>query len=157
MPKTNFSFTDEAIAEIATAVIDTSFPYADWGHAAHFALALWLLRNPDVLEAEGGIEAILRRYNAAVGIPDVPTRGYHATITTASMCAAQWFVSNHEPDTGLAEILDELMQGEPGEPKWLLRYWSKEKLDSLPARRAWLEPDLMPLPYAKSRIVTEGQ
>jgi len=32
-------------------------------------------------------------------------------------------------------------------PNWLLEYWSRERLMSVDARRAWLEPDLKALPF----------
>ena len=141
------ALTDEAIARIALDVLNTTYPYADWDHAAHFALALWLLRNPGVLAAQGGIKTILQRYNKAVGIPDIPTRGYHETITTASMRAAAWFLARHGKAAKVSVVLADLMRGEPGDPKWLLTYWSEPHLLSLSARRDWVEPDLLPFPY----------
>jgi hypothetical protein len=138
---------DAAIAKVARAVLDTTFPYALWGHSAHFAAALWLLRNPEVLEREGGMEAILRRYNKAVGVPDLPTRGYHETITAASMRAAQFFLEKHGKNAKLSEVLQNLMESEPGNSKWLLSYWTEESLMSPSARYGWLEPDLTPFPY----------
>lgn len=93
------------------------------------------------------MEAILRRYNRAVGIPDIPTRGYHDTITTASMRAAPWYLGKHAPNASLADVLADLMSGELGDPKWLLTYWSEESLMSLEARRGWVEPDLRELPF----------
>lgn len=147
MDSTEIALSDESISRIARDVLDTTYPYSEWGHAAHFAVALWLLRHPDVLAAQGGIKAILRRYNVSVGIPDVPTRGYHETITAASMRAAAWFLAKHDEGTTLATVLADLMSSEPGEPNWLLAYWSKPLLESLRAQREWLEPDLLPFPY----------
>lgn len=43
------SLSDDTIAAIASGVLDTTHPYADWGHAEHFAAALYLLRHPQVL------------------------------------------------------------------------------------------------------------
>jgi len=39
------------------------------------------------------------------------------------------------------------MQSPFGNKDWLLAYWSKERLFSVEARRAWVEPDLAPLPF----------
>ncbi|WP_156427320.1 hypothetical protein [Novosphingobium sp. Fuku2-ISO-50] len=39
---------DDAIERTARAMIDCSLPKAQWTHAAHFAVALWILRHrPD--------------------------------------------------------------------------------------------------------------
>lgn len=140
-------FDAAAIERIARGVLDLSLPYEAWGHTAHFAAALWLLRHPPVLEAAGGMEAILRRYNKAVGVPDIPTRGYHDTITRASMRAACHVLARHAPDTPLDLVLTDLMEAEFGRPTWLLAYWRETLLMSLPARRSWVEPDLAAFPY----------
>lgn len=39
------SHDDETIERVAHGVLDTTWPYAEWSHAAHFAAALWLLRS----------------------------------------------------------------------------------------------------------------
>jgi hypothetical protein len=40
-----------------------------------------------------------------------------------------------------------LLATEWGRSDWLLTYWSKSLLFSVAARRAWVEPDLRPLPF----------
>ncbi len=138
---------DVAITHIAVSVLDLTHPYAEWDHTAHFALAVWLLRHPRLLDAVGGIEAVLKRYNTSVGIPDIPSRGYHATITMASMRAAATFLARHEAVTPLSVVLDALMRAEPGDPDWLHAYWRRETIASGDAKAAWHEPDIKALPY----------
>jgi hypothetical protein len=138
--------SDAEIERVARALLDRTLPYAEWTHAAHFAAALWLLRHPDVLFAHGGIEPVIRRYNEAVGVPNSDKRGYHATITIASLQgAAQWLAA--QPGDALAAVHAALMVSPLGRPRWLLEHWSEARLMSVAARRAWLEPDLAPLPY----------
>jgi len=144
---------DDAITNVAIGVLDLTFPYANWGHEEHFALAIWLLRHPRILSAVGGIEAVLKRYNAAVGIPDIPSRGFHATITLASMRAAAAFLAQYNSDAHLSCVLSNLMSSEPGDPDWLHRYWRRETIASLMAKAAWLEPDIRPLPYPSIQIL----
>jgi hypothetical protein len=126
---------DSSIDRIALGVIDCSHPYTEWDHQAHFAWAVWMLRHPEISASQGDIETILRRYNKAVGIPDIPTRGYHATITIASVCAASAFLRGR-PQAPLSIVLGALMSGEPGSPAWLTSYWTEDRLMSLEARRA---------------------
>ena len=44
-------------------------------------------------------------------------------------------------------IANALMKTNFANPNWLLEYWTRERLMSVDARRAWLEPDLKPLPF----------
>ena len=141
------TLTEADIARVAAGVLDLSHPYAEWTHAAHFAAALWLLRHPHVLLDRGGMEPVIRRYNEAVGVPNSDTRGYHATITEASLRASAQALAEAGPDTPLAPILAALLASPLGQSRWLLAHWSEPRLMSRAARRGWLEPDRAPLPY----------
>lgn len=68
---------DDAIERLASKVIDRSMPKAEWTHAAHFATALWLLRNrPDIATAVE-IREIITRYNEATNTANTDASGYH--------------------------------------------------------------------------------
>lgn len=142
------TLTESDIERIAAGVLDLTHPYAEWSHAAHFAAALWLLRHANVLRRNGGFEPIIRRYNEAMGVPNNDTRGYHATITEASLRAAVNFLGDAQPNAPLASILAALLTSQLGQPRWLLAHWSEPRLMSIEARRRWLEPDLATFPYA---------
>ena len=90
---------------------------------------------------------VIRRYNEAVGVPNSDTRGYHATITEASLRATAQALAEAGPDAPLAPVLAALLASPLGQSRWLLAHWSEPRLMSLAARRGWLEPDLAPLPY----------
>ena len=49
------------------------------------------------------------------------------------------------PGRPLHEILDMLLASPLGDSKWLMTYWSRERLFFVEARRGWLAPDLKPL------------
>jgi hypothetical protein len=133
--------SDDDIARIAAGVIDRTLPKPEWTHAAHFACALWMLAHRD---APAEMPALIRAYNEATGVANTDTEGYHETITQASLrAAATWL----RPGVGLSETLAALLAGDHGRSDWLLRYWSKPVLFSPQARRAWVEPDLQPLPF----------
>ena len=141
------SLTEADIERIAAGVLDRTHPYAEWTHAAHFAAALWLLRNAKTLRQHGGMEPVIRSYNEAVGDPNGETRGYHATITEASLRAAAHLLAGAGPEAPLAPLLAVLLASPLGQSRWLLDHWSEAYLMSPAARRAWLAPDLAPLPY----------
>jgi hypothetical protein len=139
-------FTDDSeINRIASGVLDLSLPKAEWTHAAHFALALWLLRHRDDVPAI--IPDIIRGYNEATGVQNTNAAGYHETITQASVRAAAWFASGYAPDHPLFDIANRLMTSELGRSDWLMTYWSKDRLFTPEARRDWVEPDLKALVF----------
>ncbi len=141
------TLTEADIERIAKGVLARTHPYAEWTHAAHFAAALWLLRHPEILRQHGGMEPVIRGYNLAVGVPNSDTRGYHATITEASLRATAQALADAGPGAPLAPLLAALLASPLGQSRWLLAHWSEPRLMSLEARRGWLEPDLAPLPY----------
>ncbi|MGZ3299156.1 MAG: hypothetical protein ACXU8O_09080, partial [Asticcacaulis sp.] len=53
----------------------------------------------------------------------------------------------HHDGLPLHEVVDRLMALPLGRPDWLMTYWSRERLFSSEARRAWVAPDLKPLPF----------
>jgi hypothetical protein len=139
------SLSDTEIEHIGRGLLDRSLPKVEWTHAAHFAAALWLLRQHD-MHADRDMPRMIRAYNEATGVPNTDTSGYHETITLGSLRAARaWLVSR--PGVALHEALRQLLVSEYGRPDWLLAYWSKPVLFSAAARRAWIEPDLQPLPF----------
>jgi hypothetical protein len=143
------TLTEADIERIALGVLDLTHPYAEWTHAAHFAAALWLLHNPEVLRSHGGMGPVIRRYNVAVGVPNTDTNGYHATITEASLRGAAHCLAEADPADSLAAVLAALLASPLGTSRWPLVYWSEEPLMSAPARRGWVEPDVARLPYPR--------
>jgi hypothetical protein len=137
--------SDAEIDRIGRGLLDRSLPKSEWTHAAHFAAALWLLRRPD-MHAMRDMPGLIRAYNQATGTPNTDTGGYHETITLGSLRAARAWLADR-PDMRLHEALAQLLASKYGRSDWLLAYWSAPVLFSVDARRAWVEPDLQPLPF----------
>ncbi|HEY6924421.1 MAG TPA: hypothetical protein VI653_13200 [Steroidobacteraceae bacterium] len=137
--------SDSEIDRIGRGLIDRSLPKAEWTHAAHFAAAFFLLRQPEI-DALRHMPGLIRAYNEATGVPNTDSSGYHETITIASLRAARaWLATRaHMP---LHAALNDLLANDCGRSGWLFEYWSKPLLFSVAARRAWVEPDLKPLPF----------
>ena len=137
---------DSEIARAGGKFLDRSLPKPEWTHAAHFAVTLWLVRHRPDLDLDKEMPNLIRAFNEATGTPNTDTGGYHETITRASLAAARAALAE-APSQPLREILDRLLDSPLGDSKWLLDYWSRERLFSVEARRRWLPPDLKPLPY----------
>lgn len=138
--------SDDEVSAIGRGLIDRTLPKAEWTHAAHFAAALWILTYRAEMDAAREMPAIIRAYNQATGVANTDTSGYHETITQASLRAARAFLAPRRRSP-LFMTCNALLASRLGEPDWLLDYWSRERLFSIEARRAWLDPDLQALPF----------
>lgn len=136
----SFPTSEADIERIARGLIDRTLPKPDWTHAAHFAAALWLLRERGTATFRD-MPPLIRAYNEATGVANTDTSGYHATITIASLRLARAWLAERS-GMALHAALAELLVSSFGRPDWLLAYWSRERLFSAAARRAWVEPDL---------------
>jgi hypothetical protein len=137
--------SDLEIERIGRGLIERTLPKPEWTHAGHFAAAFWVLTRPD-MNAMHDMPGLIRGYNESTGVHNTDTTGYHETITLASLRAARSWLSGR-PRLALFAALNELLASEYGRSEWLLAYWSKPLLFSVTARRAWVDPDLRPLPF----------
>jgi hypothetical protein len=137
---------DDEIAAIGSGLMDRTLPKSMWTHAAHFAATLWLMTHRPEMDVARELPGMIRAYNEATGGANTDTAGYHETITQASLRAARKFLNESLPRP-LYATCNALMVSPLGDPDWLLAYWSRERLFSLEARRAWVEPDLRELPF----------
>jgi hypothetical protein len=145
--RTFVSFSgDDEVAAIASGFLDRSLPKSQWTHAAHFATTLWLMTHRADIDLARELPGMIRAYNEATGGANTDTSGYHETITQASLRAARRFL-DESPPRPLFATCDALMESALGEPDWLLVYWSRERLFSVEARRAWVGPDLNEFPF----------
>jgi hypothetical protein len=134
--------TDSDIDRVGLGLIYRTLPKPEWTHAGHFAAALWLLRHRPDWELSGRMPPLIRAYNEATGVENTDTGGYHETITLASIAAAAAVLASRPSQAPLHEVVDALMAGPLGRSDWPLAYWSKQRLFSVEARRAWVAPDL---------------
>lgn len=135
--------TDDEIAATAHAMIACTLPKAAWTHAAHFAVALWLLQDRGAA-AYADMPGMIRRYNESVGGRNTDTEGFHETITRASLAVAAAALAARA-GAPLHAVLADMMAGPYGRSDWILTHWTRDVLFSVEARRAWVAPDLAPL------------
>jgi len=139
---TKYFSDDDAVERLARGVIDGSCPKAEWTHAAHFAVAFWILRHWPDRPAETVMPDIIRTYNEATGVRNTDTSGYHETITQASIRAARSFLGGYPASQPLHELIDLLMDTALGRSGWMLAHWTRERLFSVEARCGWVEQNL---------------
>lgn len=136
--------TDDEIEETVRGFLACTLPKDCWTHAAHFAVALWLLRDRGEAVARAHMPGLIRAYNESVGGRNTDSEGYHETITQASLTVAGQALAA-AGDAPLSVVLATMMAGPHGQSGWIFAHWTKARLMSPDARRAWLAPDLQPL------------
>jgi hypothetical protein len=136
---------DEDIRAIGTGLLARTLPREAWTHEAHLGACLWLLSERPDIDVDAEIADIIRGFNESVGGVNDDTQGYHDSITRAYVAGVRLFLSETAA-TGLAERVNAMLLSDVGRRDWPLRFYSRELLFSVPARRGFVEPDLAPLP-----------
>jgi len=138
--------SDEAVAHVGEGLIARTLPREEWTHEAHLAATTYLtLRRPEIdLDAE--LPGIIRGYNESVDGVNDDTQGYHDTITRAFLRGVRLFLEEADTHRPIHELVNELLHSPMGKRDWPLRFWSKERLMSVEARRSYVAPDLRAMP-----------
>jgi hypothetical protein len=121
-----------------------AIPIESWNHRAHLTVAYLLLRTHPVEIAIDRMRAGVQKYNAAHGIVQTPTGGYHETLTVAWMQVIHTTIGAYGPGDGP----DDFFAQHPHLlSKVMLRlFYTRPRIMSDAARYGWIEPDLAPLP-----------
>jgi hypothetical protein len=136
---------DDEIRALGEGLLACALPREAWTHEAHLGACLWLLTERPEVDVDAEIGGIIRRFNESVGGVNDDTQGYHDSITRTYVAGVRLFLST-TAETELAARVNALLRSDIGRRDWPLRFYSRELLFSIPARRAFVEPDLAPLP-----------
>lgn len=140
---------DEDIRAIGEGLLACTLPREVWTHEAHLGACLWLLTERPDVDVDTEIGGIIRRFNESVGGVNDDMQGYHDSITRAYVAGVRLFLAK-TAETGLAVRVNALLLSDMGRREWPLRFYSRELLFSVPARRGFVEPDLAPFPMLKA-------
>ena len=134
--------SDAEIEYLGEGLLACTLTRPEWTHEAHLAATAYLLlRRPDVdLDAE--LPGIIRRFNESVGGVNSDTEGYHETITRCFLHGVRVFLKEADLSLPLYALVNELLLSPMGRRDWPLRFYSRERLFSVEARRAYVEADL---------------
>ena len=136
---------DTDIRALGEGLLACTLPREAWTHEAHLGACLWLLSERPDIDIDAEIDTIIRRFNDSVGGVNDDTQGYHDSITRSYVAGVRLFLSGTK-ETGLAARVNAMLLSDVGRRDWPLRFYSRELLFSVAARRRFVEPDLAPLP-----------
>jgi hypothetical protein len=140
-------FADEAaVRRVGEGLLARTLPRAEWTHEAHLAATVWLVRERPGIALERELPGIIAAYNVSVGGVNDDTQGYHETITQLYIRTVRAFVAARPADEPVAATANALLLAEQGRRDWPLRFYSRDRLFSVEARRGWVAPDLLDLP-----------
>lgn len=131
-------------ATLVSAFEARTLPKPAWTHDAHVTVgAVFAFRHGRAAALER-LRAMIPAYNLSVGGENTDTAGYHDTITAyyagaAAHAAAE--AASEDEAVGRALASTHLTREAP------LRYWSREVLFSVAARRGFVAPDLAQPPF----------
>lgn len=138
---------DHDIRAIGEGLLARTLPREAWTHEAHLGACLWLISERPDIDVDAQIGAIIRGFNESVGGVNDDRQGYHDSITRAYVAGVRLFLSE-TGESELAARVNALLLSDMGRRDWPLRFYSRDLLFSVPARRGFVEPDLAPLPSA---------
>jgi hypothetical protein len=136
---------DTDIRALGESLLACTLPREAWTHEAHLGACLWLLSERPDIDVDAQIGTIIRRFNESVGGLNDDTQGYHDSITRAYVAGVRLFLSVTE-ETELAARVNAMLRSDVGRRDWPLRFYSRDLLFSVAARRRFVDPDLAPLP-----------
>jgi len=119
---------------------------ADWNHRSHLRIAYIYLTRLPFETALNKMRDGVRAYNAANGIEDTPTSGYHETMTCAFMHLVYSTLCQYGASESSGQFLNEHSQ--LNSKRILLLFYSRNRIMSAEAKDRFIEPDLAPLPKA---------
>lgn len=136
---------DTDIRALGESLLACTLPREAWTHEAHLGACLWLLSERPDIDVDAQIGTIIGRFNESVGGVNDDTQGYHDSITRAYVAGVRLFLSETE-ETELAARVNAMLRSDVGRRDWPLRFYSRDLLFSIAARRRFVDPDLAPLP-----------
>jgi hypothetical protein len=140
------SYRSEAeILEIVEGFRRRSLPQPLWTHQAHLTVGLWHVLNRPGDRVLEELRGRIIAYNEAVGTVNDDAGGYHETITAFYARAIQHFVGESGGILPLLRLTNALLASPYAAKTFPFQYYSRVRLLSVAARRAWLDPDLKPL------------
>jgi hypothetical protein len=141
MPVMHSFSTPAQVEAFITAFEARRLPRDQWTHHGHLVAGLWYVTRVGYPECLDTVRMRIWQHNESVGTANTDDGGYHETVTRAYLQSIAQFVassSSHVFET----LVTGLLTSPVAQKDWLLRFYSKEVLFSVAARREWIAPDV---------------
>lgn len=132
------------IVDIGEGFLARTFPPARFRHREHLIMTTYLLVRYPARDWRAELPDLIRAYNVAAGGVNDDHNGYHHTMTMAFLTLIE-SVLGAAGGGDLVAACRKVLTSQAAAPDVLLRFWSREVLFSLQARRGWVAPDIAAL------------
>jgi hypothetical protein len=142
--------------KITEQFLDKTLPKESWTHQAHLAVAFTIvnqLKEEDVVVAF--LRAHIKAYNESVGTENSDQSGYHETLTIFWVKVVHHFLAQFVYQD-VETAFDVFVKSVLATAAFPFRFYSKEVLFSVEARKSWVAPNLLPLNELEQIIRREG-
>ena len=137
--------SDADVLRVGEGLLARDLPRAEWTQEAHLAATTYLLLRHPEIDLDRELPGLIRRYNESVGGVNSDTEGYHDTITRVFLNGVRRFLGDADHGEPLHELVNDLLLSPVGRRDWPLRFYSRDRLFSVEARRQFVPPDLAAL------------
>lgn len=134
----------EALAVVA-GFRDRTLPGAAWTHQAHLTVGLWHVLEHGEARAMDLLREGITRYNEATGTANTDSGGYHETLTRFYVWAAGRYLAHTGRNGSFVSRVNGFLASPLASKLAPFRYYGRDRLLSVAARRGWVEPDLRQL------------
>ncbi|MBK5295081.1 MAG: hypothetical protein JJE04_25815 [Acidobacteriia bacterium] len=138
--------SEDSLAAFLRAFAEGTVPKKEWTHEAHLVMATCYLLEHPLEEATSRIRDGIQRYNLAVGGENTDTAGYHETLTIfwIGLLREALKEMDAEMDVGGTRIekARAIAQRFGSQRDLFRKYYSFDVVQSVDARRRWVEPDV---------------
>ena len=138
--------TDAEIERLGDGLLACTLPREDWTHEAHLAATIYLVVRRADIDLDAELPGIIRRFNESVGGVNSDTEGYHETITRSFLDGVRIFLKEADVSEPLHALVNGLLLSPMGRRDWPLRFYSRDRLFSVEARRSHVAPDIAGMP-----------
>jgi hypothetical protein len=134
----------DAVRDLVAAFESHELPHAAWNHRAHLTVAAWYVMWYGPEAALDRVRDGIQAYNAAHGVVQTPTGGYHETLTRFYVRLISRAVARAGLRGSLGQLVGRVVD-ECADRQLPYAYYSRERLSSWEARSGWIEPDIASL------------
>lgn len=124
-----------------------SYPKEQWTHRAHVIMAAARLTSLDRYAALPVIREQIKAYNVAQGGQNTETSGYHESLTVFWIAVVADFLRTLPAGLPRLEKVRRAADEFGSRSGMFKDYWSFDVVASVEARREWIPPDRIELPW----------
>ncbi|MEO6686539.1 MAG: hypothetical protein ABIN24_11265 [Dyadobacter sp.] len=136
-----------AIKSLVDQFVSKTLPEEAWTHFAHLTVGLWFVSNHGLEEASALMPTYIAEYNKSLGKENTDFSGYHETITQFWIWVLDCYWKEVQKEKSLLNAANDLANNSCGEPANFLKFYSRELIFSVEARKKFLKPDLRDLDF----------